>query len=167
LGQSPNSIKARAKLALLNWASIVAFVFIVLIGAFLLSVPFFLFLEILAMIAPPIASLAMLMGIGIAAWGLFHLVFAIHGILLDDLSVSKAMGRSVALVRRYRLSVVGLMLLALIISLGLSNIWHIPPSDSWMRLTAIAGNAFINTGLAVATFVYYQERTKVLQDSSH
>lgn len=166
LGKRPDGIKSRVKLALLNWASIVAFVFVVLIGAFLLSVPFFLFLEILSMIAPPLASLAMLLGIGIAAWSLFHLVFAIHGILLDDLGVTQAMSRSINLVRRYRLSAVGLLLLALIISLGLNNIWHIPPSDSWMRLTAIAGNAFINTGLAAATFVFYHERAALLEDSS-
>jgi pilus assembly protein TadC len=78
--------------------------------------------------------------------------------LLDGLSVSQAVGNSVALVHRYRFSSVGLLLVAVVISLVLSTIWNIPPSESWMRLVAITGNAFINTGLATATFIYYRER---------
>jgi hypothetical protein len=60
-------------------------------------------------------------------------------------------------VQRHRLSAVALLLSVVVINLGLGAIWHLPPSQSWMRLLAIAGNAFISTGLAAATFVYYQE----------
>ncbi len=141
------------------WARIVAFVFVVLVGAFLFSVPFFLAVELIAALLAPLASLVLLAGVGIGMWGLFHLFFATHGILLDGMGVRQAMAHSVALVRRYRLSSVGLLLIAVIISLGLSVIWNIPPSKSWMRLIAIAGNAFVSTGLAAATFIYYRERT--------
>jgi hypothetical protein len=153
------ALRAWLRLAWLYWARIVALVFVVLVGAFFLSVPFFLTMEIVAMILAPLASLMFLVGAGMGMWGLFHLFFAAHGILLDGLSVPQAIGNSVALVRRYRFSAVGLLLVAVVISLGLSTIWNLPPSASWMRLVAIAGNAFTNTGLAAATFIYYRERT--------
>ena len=145
--------------AWLYWARIVAFVFVVLVGVFLLSVPFFLTIEVVAMVAAPLASLALLVGVGMGMWGLFHLFFAAHGILLYGLSVRQAISSSVTTVHRYRPTSVGLLLIAVVISLGLNTIWNMPPSESWLRLIAIAGNAFVNTGLAMATFVFYQERT--------
>jgi hypothetical protein len=158
VSESRVDLKTWTRLAWLYWARIVTLVFVVLMGAFFLSVPFFLIVEIVAMILAPLASLMLLVGVGMGMWGLFHLFFAAHGILLDGLSVSQAVGNSVALVHRYRFSSVGLLLVAVVISLGLSTIWNIPPSESWMRLVAITGNAFINTGLATATFIYYRER---------
>ena len=152
-------LRTWARFTWIHWARIVALVFVVLLGAFCLSVSFFLAVEIIAMIFAPLASLLLVGGIGIAMWGLFHLFFAAHGILLEGLSVSQAIGNSVTLVRQYRFSSVGLLVITVIISLGLGTIWHIPPTKSWMRLVAIAGNAFINTGLAAATFVFYRERT--------
>lgn len=143
----------------LYWLRLVVFVLVVLVVAFLVSVPFFLAVEIIAAFVAPVASLALLAGMAMGMWGLFHLFFATHGILFHEMGVRRAINNSVALVRQYRLSAVGLLLVAVVIGLGLSTIWNIPPSESWMRLIAIVGNAFINTGLATATFVYYRERT--------
>ena len=156
-------LRTWARFTWIHWARIVALVFVVLLGTFCLSVSFFLAVEIIARIFAPLASLLLVGGIGIAMWGLFHLFFAAHGILLEGLSVPQAIGNSVTLVRQYRFSSVGLLVVAVVISLGLGTIWHIPPTKSWMRLVAIFGNAFINTGLAAATFVFYRERTTRLE----
>jgi hypothetical protein len=75
------------------------------------------------------------------------------------MSVRQAINSSVTTVHRYRPTSVGLLMVAVVISLGLNTIWNMPPSESWLRLVAIAGNAFVNTGLAMATFVFYRERT--------
>jgi hypothetical protein len=158
-GGNRTSISSWIRCAWLQWARIVAFVSVVLVGMFLLSVPFFLTIEIVAMVAAPLASLALLGGIGFGMWGLFHLFFAAHGILLYGMSVRQAISSSVTMVRHYRPTSVGLLLVAVIISLGLNTIWNMPPSESWLRLVAIAGNAFVNTGLAMATFIFYRERT--------
>jgi hypothetical protein len=142
----------------IQWARILLFVALVLLGTFVVSLPFFLTVEVLAMAFAPLASLALVVGVGLGMWVLFHLFFATHSILMDEAGIASAAHRSVRLVRRYRLSAVGLLVVAVLISLGLSTIWNIPPSQSWMRLAAIVGNAFVNTGLAAATFVYYRER---------
>lgn len=152
-------LRGWARIVWLYWARIVALVFVILVGAFFLSVPFFLAVELVATVLAPLAPVVLLVGVGVGMWVLFHLFFAPHGILLYGISVQQAIGHSVELVRHYRLSAVGLLVMGVIISLGLTMIWSIPPSESWMRLVAIVGNAFVNTGLVAATFVFYQERT--------
>lgn len=159
IGKNRVGLGAWLKLTWLYWARIVAFVLLTLLCSFFLSVLLFLVVETVAIVLAPLAPLIFLAGVGMGMWGLFHLFFAVHGILLDDMSTLQAMKHSVALVHQYRFSSVGLMLIAVIISLGLSTIWRMPPSNSWLKLAAIAGNAFVNTGLTAATFVYYRERT--------
>lgn len=150
----------------LHWARIVALAFVAVVAAFMASVPFFLALELIAMILAPLSSFVLLVGVAIAMWGLFHLFFATHGILLYEMGVLRAILTSVALIRQYRFSAVGLLLVAVVIGLGLTSVWNMPPSDSWMRFIAIIGNAFVNTGLVAATFVYYRERAKSIASAA-
>jgi len=155
---NPNSLRTWAMFIGLYWGRIVASVALVLVGVFFLSIPFFLIVEIVGLIFGPLALLILLAGTMAVIWGIFHLFFAVHSILIEDASIPKAMANSIRLVRRYPHSAVGLLLAAMLISLGLGKIWHMPPSESWTRLIGILGNAFINTGLVTATFVYYRER---------
>jgi len=46
----------------------------------------------------------------------------------------------------------------------LSYLWQVPASDSWLMLVGIAGHAFISTALLSASFVYYRDMNKWLQD---
>jgi hypothetical protein len=161
--EDPSKLRSWVGAVWVYWIRIIAFVSAVLIGAFLLSVPFFLAVEIVALITAPLASLMLLIGIGLGMWLLFHLFFAPHGILMYGIGVRQAINSSIILVRRYRLSAAGLLLISVVISLGLTTIWDIPTSRSWLRLIAIAGNAFVNTGLVTATFFFYQERIGVLR----
>jgi hypothetical protein len=155
----PTSLRTWLRQAWIDWLRILVFVLIVLVSAVLSSVPFFLAVEMAALAAAPLGSLLLLVGIGLGMWALFHLFFVAHGVLMGDLGLAEAIRNSILLVSRYRLSSVGLLLVAVLISLGLTSIWSMPASDSWLRLVAIVGNAFVNTGLAVATFVFYRERS--------
>jgi hypothetical protein len=155
----PTSLRTWLRQAWIDWLRILVFVLIVLVSAVLSSVPFFLAVEMAALAAAPLGSLLLLVGIGLGMWALFHLFFVAHGVLMGDLGLAEAIRNSIFLVSRYRLSSVGLLLVAVLISLGLTSIWSMPASDSWLRLVAIVGNAFVNTGLAVATFVFYRERS--------
>ena len=159
VGEKGESTRTWVSRVWLYWARILALAFTVVVVAFFVSVPFFLAVELIAMILAPLASLVLLAGVAMGMWGLFHLFFATHGILLHGMGVRRAIYSSVALVRQYRFSAVGLLLVAVVIGLGLTTVWNMPPSNSWMRLIAIIGNAFVNTGLVTATFVYYRERT--------
>jgi hypothetical protein len=50
-----------------------------------------------------------------------------------------------------------------LLSQGLSYLWLVPPSDSWLVLIGIAGHAFISTALLSASFVYYRNVNHWLQ----
>jgi hypothetical protein len=143
----------------IDWARIVGLVIVTLVAVFLISVPFFLAVEIVSLLAAPLASLGLLVGIGLGMWALFHLFFAVHSILLYRSSVWEAMKTSIAVVSRNRLPAAGLLVVAVVISLGLGMFWTLPPPESWAAVVGIAGNAFVCTGLAAATFVFFQERT--------
>lgn len=143
----------------IDWARIVGLVIVTLIAVVLISVPFFVAVEIVSLLAAPLASFGLLVGIGLGMWGLFHLFFAAHSILLHKTSVWEAVKTSIVVVRRNRLSAAGLLVVAVVISLGLSMFWTIPPPESWTAVVGIAGNAFVCTGLAAATFVFFQDRT--------
>ncbi len=142
----------------IKWLRILGLLLGVLASGFLVSIPFFLVLQLMLILIPPVATLILFAGIGLGVWLLFHLFFSVHGILADELSVRQAALQSVVLVRFHRFSTVGLLIVANVINLGVLNLCAAPPTDSWIRLAGIVGNAFVATGLAAATFVFYSER---------
>ena len=48
---------------------------------------------------------------------------------------------------------------------GLDMLWSTPAADSWMLLVGILGHAFISTGLLAASFVYYNDGVRWLQNT--
>ena len=72
--------------------------------------------------------------------------------------------RDSAQVMRYTLPVSGiLILLVLVLSEGLDVLWRIPAETSWFSLVGVAGHAFVNTSLLAATFIYFHDADKWLQ----
>jgi hypothetical protein len=51
-----------------------------------------------------------------------------------------------------------------LLSRGLSYLWTIPASDSWVLVFGIFGHAFISTTLLAASFVYYRDMSNWLQN---
>ena len=51
--------------------------------------------------------------------------------------------------------------------MGLGVIWEAFAPDSWLRLIAMAGNAFVAVGLASASLIYYQNRSTILAERLH
>jgi hypothetical protein len=47
--------------------------------------------------------------------------------------------------------------------MGQSLLWRTPPDTSWMTLVGIFGNAFINTALLAASFIYYRNGLSYMQ----
>jgi hypothetical protein len=61
----------------------------------------------------------------------------------------------------------GLIVLSVAIYFGLGLIWDNFDPSSWLRVIAVIGNAFVATGLAMASLVYYQNRSAILFDRLH
>ena len=59
-------------------------------------------------------------------------------------------------------SVLILILVVVVIYRGLGYVWSLPPGDSWSLMIGILANSCIVTALITATFVFYQERIRLL-----
>jgi hypothetical protein len=96
--------------------------------------------------------------LSMAVWVLIYLAFTVHGVILRGERLLRAMWESVKLVQWTLYPTLGLFTAATVLRLGLGVLFNLPGPGSWLELAGIAGNAFLNTGLVAATFVYYQDR---------
>lgn len=127
-----------------------------------LAVPASLLIVMLGSLSLGLASLVPALLMAIMMWGILFAVFTVHGLALYRFSVQRAVVISGGVLRAFFSSTVGFVVLGLAIYIGLGLIWELIAADSWLRLIAMPGNAFVGTGLLVASLHYYQDRTAIL-----
>ncbi|MBN1813514.1 MAG: hypothetical protein JXA14_16875 [Anaerolineae bacterium] len=134
-----------------------------LLGAGIVLFPIWL---AVLMIATEINEILLLLtwglSMGMMSFALIHLLFVVHGVLLGERGLLRAILESVVLIRTNFPSCVGLVLAIVLIYYGLGHVWSLPPGDSWLLLIGILGNSCIATALITGTFVFYQERIQKL-----
>lgn len=86
------------------------------------------------------------------------LSFTIHSMLLNDRNILGSMWDSMRVVQWNMPATLALLILVSVIFLGMQVVWRLADPGSWITLAAIGGNAFISTGLAAATFVFFKDR---------
>jgi hypothetical protein len=102
---------------------------------------------------------------GIATfWLIFPLFFSPHGIFSRHLTAWKSMIQSIRLTNMTFFKTGLFILLAVLVNQGLNMIWQVPPEDSWLMMISIIGHAFVTTGMLAASFVYYQEMTRWVEE---
>jgi len=92
----------------------------------------------------------------------FHLIFAIPGMVQLRRSPLHAMQESILLTRGDFFSISLLVLLIVVISRGFNVVWTLPDPATWANLIGIAGHAFVSTALITTLFVFYQDRLNFL-----
>jgi hypothetical protein len=96
-------------------------------------------------------------------WLVVPLFFMPHGIFVRRqnafLSILSSLHMSRSTLPNSSMFVLSVFLL----SRGLSYLWLVPASDSWLVLIGLAGHAFISTALLSASFVYYRNMQHWLQ----
>lgn len=97
-------------------------------------------------------------------WLLFPLFFSPHGIYSGGLKAWKSLLNSIKLTNLTFLKTSLFILLALLVNQGLSTVWQIPPESSWLMLISILGHAFVTTGMLSASFVYYQDINRWVEE---
>lgn len=97
---------------------------------------------------------------GLMIWLIFPLLFSPHGIFLSKLTLGATIKTSVRLIRFTFPSTTLFFLLIFIISEGLNVLWRFPDERSWLTAVGVVGHGFITTALLAATFIYYQEANK-------
>jgi hypothetical protein len=144
------------------WRHFIALVLIVLFILGPLSLAGSIFAFLVALISPGLFFFAMLSLFALLMFVVFHLIFAIPGMVQLRRSPLHAIQESILLTRVDFVGVSLLVLLILVISRGFNVVWTLPDPATWSNLIGIAGHAFVSTALIATLFVYYQERLGLL-----
>lgn len=140
------------------WLSMVGLVFALLIGVVLVGTPFLVVVGLISSFGSWLAMLVIWIGLMLFLWLIFHLFFAIHGLLLNEEPLRQAVWNSIRLTAFNSFPTMGLLAVTLGVGAGLNYLWSLPPEDSWMLLVGVIGHAVVTSGLLASTFVYYQDR---------
>ena len=132
-------------------------------AAFAVGIPVAMMLGTLALFSAGLAQFVMLIGLFFFLWMLPAIFFSAHGIFAYGQNAIASLMSSLRMMR-FTLPASGLFILsAFLISQGLTLLWQVPPTSSWMTLVGIAGHAFISSALIAASFVYYRNVNAWLQ----
>ena len=100
----------------------------------------------------------------ISFWLIFPLFFSPHGIFSRHHKAWKSMLQSIRLTNMTFFKTGLFIFLAVLLNQVLNMIWQVPPEDSWLMLISIIGHAFVTTGMLAASFVYYQEMNRWVEE---
>jgi len=143
---------------LLILAALIGFIAVVLMF------PVSILMALIGSVSVELASLLPALMVTGAVWVIFYLAFTVHGLALYRLPLARALRLSALIARIFFASTLGLAALSVVIYVGLGLVWELFAPDSWLRLIAMAGNAFIAAGLASASLIYYQNRSAILTE---
>jgi hypothetical protein len=122
-----------------------------------LSVPVTLFLAVLTLISPALASIGLFVLLLASFWLVVPFFFMPLGIFVRNQDAFRSIFSSFKMVRFTFPSSAMFVFIIFILTTGLNYLWSVPASKSWMTLIGIAGHAFISTALLAASFVYYRD----------
>ena len=134
------------------------------IGSAIIILPLLLVVSLLSAINPLLAQVTFFIVIFFMFWVVVPLFFTPHGIFVRKQNAIVSIMSSLRM-SRFTLPTSSMFVLSVfLLSRGLSYLWMVPASDSWMLLVGIVGHAFISTTLLSASFVYYRDMTNWLQN---
>lgn len=113
---------------------------------------------VLTRVPPIVVQVSFLLGFVLWFWVYLYTGFAIEAIVLAGDGPVKALRNSIKVVQRNMFGTFGLIVLSAIIANGLGIIWRFVAFNSIGLVVAIAGSAYIGSGLAAARLSFYHER---------
>ena len=151
----------RAGLALFGYVAVVAGVLL------LLGLPFGFFALLLLRLNPAIGLFALAIGWFVVFWVRIYIGFAPEAIAISGSGPFQAMRASFNIVRRNFWGTLGLLALAeILIPWGSGVIWYNLSGTLPGLLAAIAGSAYIGSGLLAGRMAFYRERLRRWQAST-
>jgi len=136
----------------------------IIIFLFFLSIPVTLILSLIALISPVFSQIAILVFFMSTVWLALPLIFSPHGIFADGKNFLQSIIISAQVVK-VNFSGTGLFILTLfILNYGLSKLWNTPLDSSWLKIIGITGHAFISTGVIAASFIFYRDGIRWLEE---
>lgn len=100
----------------------------------------------------------------VSFWLLFPLFFSPHGIYSQGEKAWQSLISSIRLTNLTFMRTSLFIMLAILVNQGLNMVWQVAPEDSWLMVISILGHAFVTTGMLAASFVYYQDITRWVEE---
>lgn len=137
-----------------------------LLGVFvLLGLPAMLLAGAATLVSPMLGFLGLALLGGALVFLEVHLFFAVDAVFVSDVGPLAAIQRSVHVVRRNGWATLRLVVLTWVILSGMDRVWEALvtglPSPLGFAI-ALAGNAYIATGLIAASMIFYRDRAPAL-----
>jgi len=127
-------------------------------------IPLLFLIGLLGAFSAILAQLAFFIILFFLFWLVVPLFFMPHGIFIRRQNAFLSIISSLRM-SRFTLPTSSMFVLSVfLLSRGLSYLWLVPSSDSWLMLVGITGHAFISTALLSASFVYYRDMNDWLQN---
>jgi hypothetical protein len=164
IGDAPkaDSFGAFVGAVLRHWLIVLLYVALVVVALIIGLIPVTLVTVLLSLISPFIGSLIFLLLSGTTLVLFFYLYFVTAAVVVDNLSVHRAIVQSFVLVRNNFWATLGFALLYNVITIGFAFIMaSVAAITPWGTLVAILSYAYIGSGLTMALLVFY--RTRILK----
>jgi hypothetical protein len=148
-----------------NWLRIVSFLLLTAFTLLVLYIPSSLAISFVLLFAPGLGYFLLFLLSSVSMLFVFYLYFVPIGLVLDNIGLLKAVRQSIQLARNNFWSTLGLLVLTLIITNGIGLL--LARLAQWQPVgtfTAVAINAYLGTGLAMALLVFY--RTRLLAEAA-
>jgi hypothetical protein len=146
-----------------TWLQTILLSVVWMIGLMVIAFPILFLIGLLFAIHPLLAQAAFFIMLFFLFWLVVPLFFMPHGIFVRRQNAFLSILSSLRM-SRFTLPNSSMFVLSVfLLSRGLSYLWLVPSSDSWLVLIGIAGHAFISTALLSASFVYYRNMNHWLQ----
>ena len=142
------------------WLRLVGAGLVVLVGLVSFGLPAGMLIGVFGLVSPGLASFLVAILSFLIFWVLLYMVFVPEAIIFSDDGIMKAIWRSAIIMRTSFWPALGLILLSYIISAGLAFVWDLLAATAPGALVALAGSAFVGTGLTAALFIFYRERLR-------
>jgi hypothetical protein len=146
------------------WVRLIGLGAVAAVIAIAILMPFLVLIVVFSFVSAGMARIVQWLSAFVALWLGTFLFFSIHGILMNNRGVLNSLWDSVRVVHWNLSATMMLIFLVFTLTVGLGMAWLQAPMGSWAALLGIGGNAFITTGLAAATFVFFQDRYRYWQE---
>lgn len=153
------SVRALVSKMIQHWLQIIAFIALVALLFLAIYLPLSVGIGFLSLFSPALGSFLAMASGAFSLIIFFYLYFATAAIVMDNLSALAAMKRSVSIVHHHFFPTLGFIALSTLIGLGISLLLlELSALAMWAVAPAIALNAYIGTGLAMALLIFYRTR---------
>ena len=131
----------------------------------ILAVPLMMLLSVFSLFSAALAQFVIMVSIFALLWLILPLAFSPHGIFVLNQKAFPSMLLSIRMIRFFVPGTGMFIATAVLASEGLNLVWTLPEATSWLTLIAIAGHAFVVTALLTASFIYYREGLRWMQEN--